>query len=293
MITRPTVLILGAGASKPYGFPLGRELRDMIRDRLELLAQYPTLYGGGVSRAAIQAFSTVLDSSPYESIDEILGYRPDVADVGRKAIAEALTVSQHHGRLFPPNGWYKRLFKKLELEDTTSERMPAISVITFNYDTSFEHFFQHAIAQSFLGERRHRASERLESIPVLHVHGRLEDYYESDAERVDAMVFKGRVLPELKLVSDPGLSQAPVWEEARKLVAAAEYVMLLGFGYGVENLERLCIRDLGNTVKCYGTRYGISEEELVRRRVGRDIELGGGDETVDMFLERLFAVLPL
>ena len=30
MITRPTVLVLGAGASKPYGFPTGREIADQI-----------------------------------------------------------------------------------------------------------------------------------------------------------------------------------------------------------------------------------------------------------------------
>lgn len=30
MITRRTVLVLGAGASKPYGYPLGGELRNQI-----------------------------------------------------------------------------------------------------------------------------------------------------------------------------------------------------------------------------------------------------------------------
>jgi len=30
MITKPTVLVIGAGASKPYGFPTGQELRDYI-----------------------------------------------------------------------------------------------------------------------------------------------------------------------------------------------------------------------------------------------------------------------
>lgn len=30
MISKKTVLILGAGASKPYGLPLGMELRDIV-----------------------------------------------------------------------------------------------------------------------------------------------------------------------------------------------------------------------------------------------------------------------
>jgi hypothetical protein len=293
MIPMPTVMVLGAGASKPYGFPLGRELRDMIRDRLELLAQYPMLYGAGVSSREIEALRDVLDSSPYESIDEILGYRPDIADVGRKAIAEALTVSQHHGRLFPPSGWYRFLFRELGLEDGDADVSPALSVVTFNYDTSFEHFFQYAVTQSFVGERRAHAMRMIEGIPVLHVHGKLEDYYENDAERTDQWVFEGRELPELKLVFDPELSQIPVWQEARELMGAAEHVMFLGFGYGARNLERLGIRELGSDVKCYGTRYGIPDEEIVRRQVGRDIELGGANETVEVFLERMFGALSL
>jgi hypothetical protein len=30
MINKKTVLVLGAGASKPYGLPLGTELRDSV-----------------------------------------------------------------------------------------------------------------------------------------------------------------------------------------------------------------------------------------------------------------------
>ena len=30
MISKPTVLVLGAGASQPYGFPVGRELAETV-----------------------------------------------------------------------------------------------------------------------------------------------------------------------------------------------------------------------------------------------------------------------
>ena len=35
MITMPTVFILGAGASKPYGYPTGSELKNIILRNLE------------------------------------------------------------------------------------------------------------------------------------------------------------------------------------------------------------------------------------------------------------------
>ena len=34
MLTRSTVLILGAGASKPFGFPTGIELSEQVFDKL-------------------------------------------------------------------------------------------------------------------------------------------------------------------------------------------------------------------------------------------------------------------
>ncbi len=37
-LTRRTVLVLGAGASKPYGFPLGNELKTLLITHLEVLS---------------------------------------------------------------------------------------------------------------------------------------------------------------------------------------------------------------------------------------------------------------
>ena len=46
MITHPTVFILGAGASKPYGFPTGKELRvqiitEFVNENIFVEAQMP------------------------------------------------------------------------------------------------------------------------------------------------------------------------------------------------------------------------------------------------------------
>ena len=44
MITIPTVFILGAGASKSYGFPTGAELRkDIIRNCVDRLLYFKNL----------------------------------------------------------------------------------------------------------------------------------------------------------------------------------------------------------------------------------------------------------
>ena len=43
MITKPTVFILGAGASKPYGYPTGDGLKDFIVD------QFPSMFASNLA----------------------------------------------------------------------------------------------------------------------------------------------------------------------------------------------------------------------------------------------------
>ncbi len=83
MITRPTVLVLGAGASQPYGFPLGSELRiDILRlaDSRALRAGYEGAAEGAA--LAIRAnlnlhplfteFVSAFKNSGFYSIDAFL-----------------------------------------------------------------------------------------------------------------------------------------------------------------------------------------------------------------------------
>ena len=77
-ITIPTVLVLGAGASKPYGFPLGGELKDLIIKQIrepnndssirlsELLSRQ------GISRGDQTEFAERLDQSAHTSVDAFL-----------------------------------------------------------------------------------------------------------------------------------------------------------------------------------------------------------------------------
>jgi hypothetical protein len=80
MITTPTVFILGAGASIPYGFPSGLDLVDMIcgpaGDRKYI--QF------GVDQATAESFITALRQSDQQSVDEhefqpehVLALNPD------------------------------------------------------------------------------------------------------------------------------------------------------------------------------------------------------------------------
>ncbi|SRR6266567_7368983 len=117
VIRKPTVLILGAGASAPYGYPLGGALVERI-----LTLTDPGGAGGPLHRVLIGAFvapladfNRRLRGSETSSIDDFLESNPDYAELGKLCIAGALTV---HGPPFgypvlPNLHWYKYLWERL------------------------------------------------------------------------------------------------------------------------------------------------------------------------------------
>jgi hypothetical protein len=92
MITTPTVLILGAGASYPYGFPTAKELEELICEQFKSQETRASLVLSNESNYSGQQFFEFKEAflrSPL-SIDAFLQRRPDFLDVGKLAIAYCL-----------------------------------------------------------------------------------------------------------------------------------------------------------------------------------------------------------
>ena len=91
MIKQSTVFVLGAGASQPYGFPLGAALVDqvgaeIIDSREGLLQRLAD--GMAFSPGECLEFAQALrDARPY-LIDAFLEMRSDYRDIGKAAIAD-------------------------------------------------------------------------------------------------------------------------------------------------------------------------------------------------------------
>lgn len=118
MITTPTVLVLGAGASCPYGFPTAKELKNRIcevfsnPDVISRLAK-------GLDRSSDQfvEFREAFWKSSTSSVDAFLEGRPEFLDVGKLAIAYCLIPFENEPDLYsPPPGdgdWYLYLSERL------------------------------------------------------------------------------------------------------------------------------------------------------------------------------------
>jgi len=115
MITKPTLLILGAGASAPYGFPVARTLKTRIcnelttndetwRDRIQRLKTTDIGEEGAssdyLSWERAEQLGSDLQRSPITSIDAFLENRREYRLVGKASIALALIPMEEKRRLF-------------------------------------------------------------------------------------------------------------------------------------------------------------------------------------------------
>ena len=92
MITTPTVLVLGAGASVPYGFPSGLELLEQINGNLEYLnhSWWNIIERLEVTREEVSYFLQELLFSGQPSVDAFLEHRSEFLKVGKLVIALAI-----------------------------------------------------------------------------------------------------------------------------------------------------------------------------------------------------------
>lgn len=103
MIAARTVLILGAGASKPYGFPLGVELTASILEGLgsdERNGLSRMLRACGFDSEEIDRFRNRLSALGTKTVDRFLEHQPEFLKIGRTAIAATLVPCEDG-----PAGW--------------------------------------------------------------------------------------------------------------------------------------------------------------------------------------------
>jgi len=273
-ISKPTVLILGAGASAPYGFPVGTMLRDEVcalprnAPCLRLLSEV------GHGEAAVRDFTQELLYSGYASVDAFLEKNPAFLPIGKHVIAALLLPRETEATLFPigghssPEHWYQTLLSHMAV-GTEDWQANQLSVITFNYDRSFEHYFTRVISQRSQVPLE-AAHEQFAHVPVVHVHGSLGGYPQSapsglaygqalDARTVS--VAAGRLL-----VVSEAEDTLPTFDAAYALLRTAARVYFLGFGFHPDNVRRLrFFAAPGDQVDPYpliwGSSAGITESE--------------------------------
>ena len=293
MIERSVVLVLGAGASKPYGFPLGSELRHWAissnRRITEALARFEFPNG------QIDEFVEALRMSGCTSVDEFVEGRSEFLNIGKAAMASHLIRLENHSKL--DGDWYQYLAKIMMSDGFDSFSKNTLSVITYNYDRSLEYYLFNVLKHRFDKNDRECAA-MLKTIPIIHLHGQLGDLPELNAEghgrhyRTKADISHLRLAAKgIHVVNEP-IDNNPAFQQAHEVLATAEYVVFLGFGYLPKNVERLQLdRYRNDNTALFGTAVDItrSEQGFVKLLFPRPKTPGMGrielyDSTVYQFL---------
>jgi hypothetical protein len=276
MITQRTLLVVGAGASHPYGYPLGTGLVDRI---VAFSGQEGGLRRFSRDERLIDHFNYRLSHSDVGSIDAFLEANPEFADLGKLAIAATLTI------LGPPHDhvvdggldWYRYLWGRMHegAKNFAEFKGNQIRVLTYNYDSSLERYLERVLGNYYTelgaledGEIRKLA---MTAVPVLHVHGDLAGVEDTILPENDRSFFFGSDLVHkaargIRIVHE-GAPDA-TYKLAHEWLRWADNVYFLGFGYHPTNLGRLRLPEIRNEPKHWarmmGTGYGMMNAEMER-----------------------------
>ncbi len=238
MLAVDTVFVLGAGASKPFGFPTGAELRARLCNELVLgNTMYLNLLECGHSEQEVESFRFAFERSAINSIDAFIALRPTFQTIGARAIAAALVPLENENTLTKGN-WYQFVWNEMLEGVSTSDELllNTIRFITFNYDRSLEQYLFGAIQHAFDLDSE-AAYKCFSSIPIHHVYGSLGAYTSGIGfqyhERKDDL--KQAILNAQQSIKTIPSVRGTLDTKAADWLSRAERVFILGFGFDATN----------------------------------------------------------
>jgi hypothetical protein len=297
MIIENTVFILGAGASKPYGFPTGYELNWEIIEKFSAkminIAEDFNRYSVDNMKKDIDFFINYLKDTPQTSIDLFLKRNPRFSILGKKAIILTLLDSEkesfvHFTKKDVSENWYSSIFQHMieGLDEPDSYKQfgdNKITFITFNYDRSLEYYLQFSLSKNFSEALQYGnkglINEVMSKINIYHVYGELgpspwqseTGISPSSLSRISSLEY-GNIKMESKyldylteyiktiLERKPIQKGEPIFEALKN----AKKIFFLGFGFGEENMEILkdAITNIPQYVQIYGTVMNMKQIKI-------------------------------
>ena len=302
MIDIDTVFILGAGASKPYGYPTGDGLRKYIcsnfTNRFSDIFRRTTLSGLKATWASkADQLARIFNKSSTPSIDLFLTRNSRFSDVGKLAIILSIFDAERASKFreeskMPNHDWYTYLFHRMSktLIDPESYKKFSnnkVTFITFNYDRSLEQFFYESLVNSFSSARDNEIVEETKKIPIFHVYGKITDlqwesksdtaieYLSADEDpyRRFGFDFLQTIKSNIRLIHERNNNDCSAIHDK---LSSAKRIFFLGFGYASENFDALNINStLSHEQQIFGTALDYLNKEIedVKASISANFEL--------------------
>lgn len=295
MLQSRTLLILGAGASKEAGFPLGLELRDQLTAMLSIVfSSDRQLSGDRVLGRYLQSLTQddeakalrLLEAArmvsrklpQVPSIDALLSILsdPDAVAIAKAAICVAISRAEGDSLVNKGSepGYDAKYFSKLSATwygkffELLHQRVPAsalnmlfeeLTVISFNYDRSFEEYLFRAV-QNLYDLSSEDSASLVRNLQVIHPYGRIAplDWEQRGGLKYGGIPSVERAEVAIKTFSEQ-IADDRLQTRMDEAIQNSERVIFLGFGFLEENMDVL---DPGLQMRrkpLRGTAYGFSE----------------------------------
>lgn len=258
--------MLGAGASNPYGFPLGRDLKEYMSKRLK--GFYNTL--PKVKDVDPYKVMRALDRSSGPTIDQCIAYlAPEQRPVAQNIMVRALSCAEAELRekVEPWADWYPEFFDLIDIVN----RQPPMKIVTFNYDRSLDWFFEEFPKYNTPHEARLEIAERIRAIEIIRPHGWMGPLKEISFGQVETQSAVQDAASNVLLISE-AKQNSPEFERAYEAIRWAEQLVFIGFAFEATTIDKLL--------------RGVTRNEATRGVWTTLVELRPGKR------EELYAIFP-
>jgi hypothetical protein len=226
------------------------------------------------------------------SIDTYLADQGDpcVELCGKLAIVKSILAAEHNsknhfftdvprGQLFRidfdklAKRWLVPFFKVLrQPKENLTTIFDNVSIISFNYDRSFEYFLIAAL-RTYYNLSEQKAEKVLLNLRILHPYGTVGPWRDGTdhlpfGDVVDNTESLLHLAKRIRTYTETSHER----EEVRQLVSEAQTIIFLGFGFIEKNIKLLGPNENDrSTTNIYGTAYEISEQSraIIGWRLGQ------------------------
>jgi len=300
MLKKPTVLILGAGASVPYGFSTGKKQLDDARlltagELANRIAPLP--------RTLAPQITSALHYTGELSIDAMLPADSPLLPAAKALIARDLyRVEFTHFERAPelPAHWYRMLYTNIPRRSIEQVRNAPLRIFTFNYDRSLDRFLSRALAQSFPSASPEEIGSLLATIGPFHLHGQLGRLNPEAPGIGDVVPYGGSdgrsggatdsdvvaAIGQIRLISETTANDAAFVHLHSDLSKAAR-VVFLGFAFHEDNVNKLKLPEvLRKDAESFASAYGLTVSEMayLRQKYGISVIHGSMSDDIASFL---------
>lgn len=296
------VFVLGAGASKPYGYPTGYELRtEILKFSFKIDSNSTGKYTSYLNipplelNNHLELFQDTFKKSPFNSIDQFLTNNKGFDKIGRLVITEILnrcetksnvqdlTDENNHKKLgdrehenwmsYFFNNFFSKIIGDKGLESLTNNNIN-FKFITFNYDRSLEYYLYSGIynmySEVFKNSKNESLFEKIISkFKIHHMYGWLDSLNYKENTIIDKYKYQDIKSADLIHISQNihiihSEERKKCLQPTRELIQKADTIVFLGFGYDEYNIFNLLEGSplISTYPKVCGTVFRMTESEI-------------------------------